>query len=140
MKTLAATLVLLALSGCAPAMAGVCDPYLVAAIAKVEGNPTGRYCDDGRSVGPLCVTAKCVADVNRLHGTRYRWPEDMKDYAKAADVFLKYTSRCRTDADRAAMWNKGWRGKDKRSASRYAAKVMRIYSESLNMALKGTQR
>lgn len=47
MKTLAATLVLLALSGCAPAMAGVCDPYLVAAIAKVEGNPTGRYCDDG---------------------------------------------------------------------------------------------
>lgn len=109
----------------------MCLALLVAAVAMVEGNPTGGFADDGRSVGPLCVTAGCVADVNRRFGTEYKWPEDMCDYVKAADVFVKYTSRATSDEERCRVWNKGYRGKNKKSAKVYARKVMAIYAEKL---------
>ena len=109
----------------------MCLALLVAAVAMVEGNPDGGYADNGRSVGPLCVTADCVADVNRWFGTGYRWPDDMRDYAKAADVFVKYTSRANSDEERCRVWNKGYRGKNRKSAKQYAGKVMAIYAEKL---------
>jgi len=36
------------------------------------------------------VSSVCVADVNRLYGTRYRWPDDVRDRATAENIIVLY--------------------------------------------------
>ncbi len=103
---------------------------LVYAVSLVEGNPSGGYADRGASLGPLCVTRECVQDVNRIYGTRYAW-RDMRDYGKASDVFIKYTSPAHDIGERTRIWHKGHKGKNKRSAWHYQAKVMHVVKELL---------
>lgn len=103
---------------------------LIYAVFLVEGNPSGGYADKGESLGPLCVTQDCLSDVNRKYGTHYKW-QDMRDYSKASDVFIKYTATAKDFGERTRIWNKGHRGKNKHSAWHYQAKVMRILKELL---------
>lgn len=99
------------------------------AVMQVEGNPSGTPSDNGRSVGGLCVTKSCVHDVNKRFGTHYKWPSDMLIDSKASDVFVKYTSRGRTFNERCRIWNKGWSGRNKRSAVKYAKSAMNVYED-----------
>lgn len=99
---------------------------LIVAVAAAEGNPDGGFADGGRSVGPLCVTRDCVRDVNRKFGTRYVWPQDMRDYRKASDVFVKYTAAAGMDfGKRCRIWNRGPTKYNDRLGWAYQKKVMR---------------
>jgi len=60
---------------------------LLTAIRAVES------CDglDRRANGnDYQVTSVCLADVNRLYGTRYRWPQDVRDSETAEDIIILY--------------------------------------------------
>lgn len=104
---------------------------LIASIAVVEGNPSGGYTDNGSSYGPLCISSGCVKDVNRRFGTTYKWPDDVKSYENSSDIFVKYTSRAKSDEERCRIWNAGKRGSSRRAAYRYARKVMVVYERKL---------
>jgi len=98
---------------------------LIYAVSLVEGNPSGGYVDNGHSVGPLCITKACMDDVNRIHKTAFRWPQDARSYEKASQVFILYTQTGGEDlGERVRIWNKGKRGMSKKSAWRYQRKVM----------------
>jgi len=38
------------------------------------------------------ITRVCVQDVNRIYGTRYRWPRDVRDRETAENIVFMYLS------------------------------------------------
>lgn len=108
---------------------------LLAAIAVVEsgGNPAAVG-DRGRSVGAYQIQAICVADVNRIHGTDYRWPEDARNPVTAAAiartylehwtaVYTRRTGDPVTPEVAARIWNGGPRGYERAATVNYWQKV-----------------
>jgi len=69
------------------------SPFLLAAMIACEsgGNPRAIG-DEGRSVGILQISRVVVADVNRITGTRYKWPDDCFDPAKSVQICTAYLS------------------------------------------------
>jgi len=90
------------------------------ACLQVEGNPSGGLADNGRTLGPLCISRAVVVDVNRHFGTHYKW-HDMQDLHKAQDVFDKYAHLYHsvTAEQIARRWNGGPTGMRKRQTKRY---------------------
>ncbi|NBW21233.1 MAG: hypothetical protein EBR82_76055, partial [Caulobacteraceae bacterium] len=97
------------------------SPALLAALLAVEsGGNNHAIGDHGRAIGALQIHAAVVADVNRIHGTRYTHAGMARrsDAVAVATLYLgTYATRERlgravTDADRARIWNggpDGWR-------------------------------
>ncbi len=99
---------------------------LIVAVAAVEGNPGGGFADNFTTVGPLCASQACVTDVNRKYKTKFKWPQDMRDYHKASQVFVLYTSAGGTDlGKRVRIWHRGPTQYNDRLGWHYQRKVMR---------------
>ena len=101
---------------------------LLAALLAVEsGGNDLAVGDGGRARGALQIHAGVVADVNRLHGTRYTH-RDMHDRAKAVRVASLYLATYAPGASpevQARVWNGGPRGATKAATLGYWAKVRR---------------
>lgn len=84
------------------------------------------------------LTKVCVEDVNRVYGTRYRWPEDTKNRDNAenivllylmhyGDAFLRAHGRIPTSEEFARMFHLGYEGMSQKSkkarGDRYWSKV-----------------
>jgi len=90
---------------------------LLAALMLVEsGNQADAIGDNGRAIGCLQITKACVRDVNRIYGTRYRWPDDcfnrylsgrICDLYLSAYVTEERLGRKPTPQDFARAWNGG---------------------------------
>lgn len=99
---------------------------LAAAIVAVEsGGNDMAVGDGGRSIGAYQISRAVVADVNRIHGTRFTW-KGMTNRADADRVFRLYVSHyCETDEQAARTWNGGPRGPRKQATAKYWRKVQR---------------
>ena len=101
---------------------------LVAALLAVESGGNDKAIGDhGRALGALQIHAAVVADVNRIHGTRYTHRE-MHDRAKAVRVASLYLATYAPKASpevQARVWNGGPRGATKPATAGYWAKVRR---------------
>jgi hypothetical protein len=107
---------------------------LAAAIITVEsGGNDLAIGDGGRSVGAYQISRGVVADVNRIHGTRFTWT-GMTNREHAGTVFQLYVSAYCTESrlghppteqDVARIWNAGPLGHRRKSAIPYWKKVKR---------------
>ena len=90
--------------------------------------------DGGKSAGCLQVGAACIADVNRVAGTKYKWPADALNPHKARTICLLYLSHYgawyerktgrKADAEvLARVWNGGPYGWRKTATLPYWKKV-----------------
>lgn len=97
---------------------------LPALIAVESGGDPLAVGDHGRAIGVLQLHAEYVADVNRIYGKSYRWPEDCRDKKTSmmiAALYLSYwgseerLGRAATLEDLAKIHHAGPRGwkKDK---------------------------
>ena len=107
---------------------------LLAALLTVEsGGNDHAVGDHGRAIGALQIHAAVVADVNRIHGTRYTHAGMARraDAVAVATLYLgTYATRERlgrpvTDEDRARIWNGGPSGWRKAATLGYAERVRR---------------
>lgn len=105
---------------------------LLAALVAVESGGNDRAIGDGgRAIGALQIHAAVVADVNRIHGTRYTHAGMVRrrDAVAVATLYLgTYATQERlgrpvTDADRARIWNGGPNGWRKAATIGYANQV-----------------
>jgi hypothetical protein len=110
------------------------NPALLAALLAVEsGGNDHAIGDHGRAIGALQIHAAVVADVNRIHGTRYTHAgmARRRDAVAVATLYLgAYATQERigrpvTDADRARIWNGGPDGWRKAATVGYAERVRR---------------
>ena len=80
------------------------------------------------------ITRVCVEDVNRIYGTRYRYPADVRDEETAqniaflylayyADVYRREHGRVPSKDTLARIYNRGYRGAMRGEGAKYAAKV-----------------
>ena len=101
---------------------------LLAALIVVEsGGNDLAIGDHGRAIGALQIHAAVVADVNRIHKTRFRHA-DMHDRAKAVRVASLYIATYAPGASpevQARVWNGGPRGASKAATLGYWARVKR---------------
>lgn len=99
---------------------------LLDALQTVESNGNANAIGDGgKAVGILQIHPCVVADVNRIHGTRYTL-SDRLDPAKSRDIARLYLSHyCKTDSDEAnaRTWNGGPRGAKRKATLAYWRKV-----------------
>lgn len=99
---------------------------LLAAMIAVEsgGNPSAIG-DGGRSVGILQISRAVVADVNRIHGTDYRWPDDC--FTSCSFIiwhrYLSHYAPGASDETVARIRNGGPSGHRKASTKAYWRKV-----------------
>lgn len=102
----------------------------------VEGNPSGKPTDGGRTHGRLCISRAAVEDVNKRYRTHYRWSDVRHDRLAAADVFQKYVTMwgANTPESIARIHNGGPTGMRKASARAYWKKVA---AELLSPKMKG---
>lgn len=102
------------------------SPAFLAALLAVESGGNDKAIGDhGRALGALQIHAAVVADVNRIHGTRYTHRE-MHDRAKAvrvASLYLQTYAPNATPEVQARVWNGGPRGATKAATAGYWAKV-----------------
>jgi len=102
------------------------------------------------------ITRVCVEDVNRIYGTTYTWPEDVKDEETAQNIAFLYLSyyadQYRRDygcvpskAVLARIYNRGYKGMKRGEGRGYAAKVIKADHRKQrgrtapNRALKGAK-
>ena len=111
------------------------SPTLLAALLAVESGANDRAIGDhGRAIGALQIHAAVVADVNRIHGTRYTHAGMVRrrDAVAVATLYLgTYATQERlgrpvTDRDRARIWNGGPNGWRKAATLGYAERVRRV--------------
>ncbi len=101
---------------------------LLAAMILVEsgGNPRAIG-DHGRSVGILQISRVVVADVNRITGTRYKWPSDCFDpqtSVKICEAYLShYGGNDASDQRLARIWVGGPEGNRKAKTVSYWRRV-----------------
>ena len=108
--------------------------FIAALIAVESGGDAKAIGDNGRSVGVLQIQRAVVEDVNRVHGTRYRWPEDAQNPMNAARICRLYLQHwCTVDRlrreptleDAARIWNGGPHGYKKPATEKYWLRVKR---------------
>lgn len=113
---------------------------LLAALCLIESGNDPSAIGRGGEVGILQITRPVVLDVNRITGSRYRWPEDCLDPAMSEEIcrlyLIHYAGWAATDEKLARIWNGGPRGHLKRSTLTYWAKVQKQLS--LQSATKQT--
>lgn len=101
---------------------------LLAALLAVEsGGNDLAIGDGGRARGALQIHAAVVADVNRIHKTRYTH-RDMHDRAKAVrvcELYLQIYAPGASAEVQARTWNGGPKGATKAATLGYWAKVKR---------------
>ena len=101
---------------------------LLAALIVVEsGGNDLAIGDGGRARGALQIHAGVVADVNRLHGTRYthRDMHDRKAAVRVASLYLATYAAGASYEVQARVWNGGPRGATKAATAGYWARVRR---------------
>ncbi len=100
---------------------------LAALIAVESGGNTKAVGDQGRSIGCLQITEACVADVNRIYGTTFKWPDDCFNRylsTRICDLYLShYGGEKATDHKLARIWNAGPQGHKKAVSLKYWRKV-----------------
>jgi hypothetical protein len=99
---------------------------LLAALLTVEsGGNDHAVGDHGRAIGALQIHAGVVADVNRVHGTRYthRDMHDRKAAVRVASLYLQIYAPNATPEVQARVWNGGPRGATKASTAGYWVRV-----------------
>lgn len=104
------------------------NPALLAAMILIESNGNPRAIgDEGRSVGILQISRVVVADVNRITGTRYKWPDDCFDPAKSVKICTAYLShyggKDASDQKLARIWVGGPDGNSRASTAGYWKRV-----------------
>ena len=104
------------------------NPALLLALIAVESGGDPRAIgDEGRAIGVLQIGAAVVLDVNRVYGTRYKWPTDCYNARTSAVIcvqYLKlYTEPDDSDEVLARKWNGGPSGHRKPSTLKYWQKV-----------------
>jgi len=113
------------------------SPAFLAALLAVEsGGNNHAIGDHGRAIGALQIHAAVVADVNRIHGTRYTHAGMVRrrDAVTVATLYLgTYATRERlgrpvTDVDRARIWNGGPNGWRRTTTEAYAKRVAKQIS------------
>ena len=110
------------------------NPALLLALIAVESGGDPRAIgDNGKSVGVLQIGASVVLDVNRIYGTRYKWPTDCFNARTSAVIcvqYLKlYTEPYDSDEVIAREWNGGPKGHRKPSTLKYWNKVKQQLEE-----------
>lgn len=108
---------------------------LLSCLIAVESGGNARAVGDGgRSIGILQISKGCVDDVNRIYGTRYRWPDDCWDPKKSMAICTLYIHEHagrEAGAERMARtWNGGPSGPKKQSTLRYWYRVKSELSKS----------
>lgn len=87
---------------------------LAALIAVESGGDCKAIGDKGRSIGCLQITSACVADVNRIYGTHYRWPDDCFDRKSSIEICVAYLThyggKSKSLEKVARQWNGGPKG------------------------------
>jgi len=88
------------------------------------------------------ITRVCVQDVNRIYGTRYRWPRDVRDRETAENIVFLYlsyygclykkdTGRVPTKEVLAKIYHCGYDGfkNNQDKGNRYWSKIKRLKSK-----------
>lgn len=100
---------------------------LAAMIAVESGGDCRAVGDEGRSIGILQITEACVRDVNRIYGTKYKWPHSCFDEFNSRSIahcyLLHYAGVDATNEVAARIWNGGPTGHKSRKTLRYWKKV-----------------
>lgn len=87
------------------------------------------------------ITKVCVDDVNRVYGTRYRWPDCTRVRESAEDIVFLYlsyygmlhfrrTGRIPSRYDFARIYHEGPTGAARGRGHTYAKKVMKEFNKS----------
>jgi soluble lytic murein transglycosylase-like protein len=100
---------------------------LAALIAVESGGDCRAIGDQGRSIGILQITEACVADVNRIYGTHYRWPNDCFDRKSSVEICVAYLThyggKSKSLEKAARQWNGGPKGHRKPETRPYWQRV-----------------
>ena len=102
---------------------------LLALIAVESGGDPRAIGDGGKSIGVLQIGPAVVLDVNRVYGTRYKWPTDCYNARKSAVICVQYLKLYTEPDDSneviARTWNGGPKGHRKASTLPYWRKVQK---------------
>jgi len=106
---------------------------LIAALIVVESSGNDFVVgDSGKAVGCLQIHACVIADVNRVYGTTYQWPESCYSRETSKEIcrmYLKHyctakrIGRTPTMEDMSRAWNGGPNGWKKKATEKYWKKV-----------------
>ena len=101
---------------------------LIATLIMVEsGGNDFAVGDEGDAIGCLQIHKGVIADVNRVYGLTYRWPESAYSRENSVCIcrlYLKhYAPAGATDEQLARIWNGGPKGYKKRATLGYWRKV-----------------
>lgn len=92
-----------------------------------SGNQADAIGDNGRAIGCLQITKACVRDVNRIYGTRYKWPDDCFNRylsGRICEQYLNhYGNENASNEKLARIWNAGPSGHKKKASLKYWRKV-----------------
>jgi len=108
-----------------------CMLKLLAALTAVEsGGNAYAVGDNGSAVGCLQITRPVVVDVNRVYGSRYKWPDDCYDKMRSQEIATLYLHHYlakapvpKTAENAARIWNGGPTGYKKPRTCIYWRKV-----------------
>jgi len=82
------------------------------------------------------ITKVCVEDVNRIYGTKYKWPKDVTEAEASQNIAFLYLSyyadqyrrdygRVPSKAVLARIYNRGYEGMKRGEGREYARKVLK---------------
>ncbi len=109
------------------------------AIAKVEtggeADPSNVTADNGKSIGPMCITRACFQDAVEYDKSlsEYKYEDCRKIYVarKVAIAYLtRYCGKTATNEKYCRVWNGGPKGDKKKSTFKYWIKIKKILNDS----------
>lgn len=110
-----------------------CVMAIVSALVMMEGNPSGKPADQGRSRGVLCIHSAMVADYNKDTGSKlvHHDVDDPEVAYEVARWFVeKHRHRVKNITQLGMIWNRGLQGYKNGEGKEYGERLSNLVASN----------